>query len=181
MITFILIFFVAVITVGLLSVLGFAFYLKRRNKSLETTNQKQFDEPPQYRSLFEPTDEEIRALEREKQINLDAERKEIEDKVLFEKAEKAREFEKIWRAEPTKQNTIELLRFSAMSESAETFSQTAENVIQVWRHEQTGDLSKKDLADLLDSHLRILPQQERLSGTLFWIKREIEILRRKSN
>jgi hypothetical protein len=32
----------------------------------------------------------------------------------------------------------------------------------------------------LDSHLRILPQQERLSGAIFWLKQEIENLRRKS-
>ena len=181
MIAFVLIFFVAVITVGLFSVLGFAFYLKRRNKSLEIKNQKQFDDVPPYRPLFAPTDEEIRALEREQQAKLEAEQKEAEHKVLSEKSEKAREFEKIWRNEPNKQNTIELLRLAAESESAEVFSQTAENVIQVWHNEQAGGLSKKDLADLLDSHLRILPQQERLSGTLFWIKREIEILRRKSN
>ncbi len=91
-----------------------------------------------------------------------------------------REFEKVWRNEPNKQNTIELLRLAAESESAEVFSQTEENVIQVWHNEQAGGLSKKDLADLLDSHLRILPQQERLSGAVFWIKREIENLRRKS-
>ncbi|MDQ3133141.1 MAG: hypothetical protein M3Q99_20625, partial [Acidobacteriota bacterium] len=166
--------------IGLLSVLGFAAYLKRRRKSLETTNQEQFNEPPPYRPLFAPTDEEIRALEREEQKKLEAEQKEAEHKVLSEKSEKVRELEKVWRNKPNKQNTIELLRLAAESESAAVFSQTAENVIQVWHNEQTGGLSKKDLADLLDSHLRILPQQERLSGAVFWIKREIENLRRKS-
>jgi len=180
MIIFILIFFAVVIVVGVTAVVGFSIYLKRRHKSLETTNQKQFEEPPQYRSLFVPTDEEIRAFEREEQMKLEAEQREAESKVMFEKAEKVREFEKIWLGEPNKQNTIELLRFAAESESAEIFSQTVESVIQVWRSEQAGGLSKKDLADLLDSHLRILPQQERLSGTVFWIKREIENLRRKS-
>ena len=180
MITFILIFFVAVITVGLLSVLGFAAYLKRRNKSLETKNQKQFDDAPPYRPLFAPTDEEIRALEREEQTRLESEQKEAEHKVLSGKSETMREFEKVWRNEPNKQNTIEFLRLAAESQSAEVFSQTAENVIQVWHHKRAGGLSKKDLADLLDSHLRILPQQERLSGAMFWIKREIERLRREA-
>lgn len=180
MIAFILIFFFAVITIGLFSVIGFAAYLKRRNKSLETTNQKQLDDAPPYRSLFAPTDEELHTLERERQTNLQAEQKEGESKVLSEKAEKTREFEKIWRGESTKQNTVELLRLAAQSESAETFSQAAENVIQVWHSEQLGGLSKEDLADLLDSHLRILPQQERFSGAIFWLKQEIENLRRKS-
>jgi len=74
MITFILIFFAAVIAAGLFSVLGFAFFLKRRNKSLETTDQKQFGEPPPYRPLFAPTDEEVCLLEREEQSKREAER-----------------------------------------------------------------------------------------------------------
>ncbi len=179
MIIFILIFFAVVIVIGVSAIVGFSAYLKRRNKSLDATNQNQFNNPP-YRSLFAPSDEEIRALERVEQTKLEAEQKENEREVLSKKSEKVRDFEKIWRGEPTKQNTIELLRLAAQSESAETFSQTAENVIQVLHHEQAGGLSKKDLADLLDSHLRILPQQERLSGAMFWIKREIENLRRKS-
>jgi hypothetical protein len=180
MIAFILIFFFAVITIGLFSVIGFAAYLKRRNKSIETTIQKQLDDAPPYRSLFAPTDEDLLVLEREEQTKLEAEQKENEREVLSKKSEKVREFEKIWRGEPTKQNTVELLRLASQSESAETFSQTAENVIQVFHHEHTGGLSKEDLADLLDSHLRILPQQERFSGATFWLKQEIENLRRKS-
>ena len=170
-----------VIVVGISAVAGFSIYLKRRrSKSLDATNQKQFDEPPPYRPLFAPTDEDIRALEREEEVKKEAQRKEAEHKITFEKAAAVREFEKIWRGEPTKQNTVELLRLAAMSESAEIFSQTAENVIQVTHHEQAGVLSKKDLAELLDSHLQILPQQERFSGAIFWLKQEIENLRRKS-
>lgn len=180
MITFILIFFISIIAVGALSVLGFALYLKRRKKSLETTNPKQFDEPPQYRSLFAPTDEETRAFEREEKAKIEAERQASEQKAALEQAENVRRHEEIWRSEPTTQNAAELFRLAVESGSAEIFSQTAENVIQVWRNGQAGDLSKENLADLLDSHLRTLPQQERLSGAIFWIKREIENLRRES-
>lgn len=182
MVIFILIFFAVILTVGAAAVLGFSFYLKRRTaKSLETKNQRQFaDDAPPYRSLFEPDDEEIRALEREEKARVDGERIEKERKISFEKSERLREFENIWRAEPTKQNTIELLRLAAQSESAEIFSQTAENVIQVSKNEQAGALSKADLADLLDSHFRTLPQQERTSGAIFRLKKEIERLRRSS-
>jgi hypothetical protein len=180
MISFILIFFVAIITVGLLSVLGFSFYFKRRNKSLQTNDQKQFNDALPYRSLFAPTDEEIRALENREREEIEAKQEEARREKSFQKSEKVREFEKTWRIDPTRRNTIELLRLAATSESAEIFSQTAESVIQVLHHEQTGGLSKKDLAELLDSHLRILPQQERFSGAIFWVKREIENLRRRS-
>lgn len=179
MILFIVIFFVMVIVVSVAAVAGFSFYLKRRTKAIETINPKQFIEPP-YRSLFEPDAAELRAEEREAQMRVEAERKEIERKAAAEKIQKAADFEKIWRVEPHRQNTIELLRLAAMSSSAEIFSQTAENVIQKLLHEQAGDLSKRDLADLLDSHFRTLPQQERTSGALFWLRREIESLRGKS-
>ena len=170
-----------IIAVSITAVVGFSVYLNRKTKSLESKNQKQFaaDAPP-YRSLFEPDDEEIRASEREARMKVEAERKEIEQNILFEKAEKTREFEKIWRDEPTKQNTIELLRLAAQSESAEIFSQTAESVIQVLKNEQAGGLSKADLADLLDSHFRTLPQQARISGAIFWLKEEIKGLRGES-
>lgn len=171
-----------VIAVSVSAVVGFSVYLRRKAKSLETNNQKQFVEPPEgYRSLFEPSDEEVRASEREAQMKFEAERAEAVRRVSSEKSDEARAFEKIWRNEPTRQNTVELLRLSARSESAEVFSQMAENVIQIWRSEQAGDLTAKDLADLLDSHFRTLPQQERTSGAIFWLKQEINRLRGKSD
>ncbi len=179
MIIFILIFFAGVITVALFSIIGFGFFLKRRRISLDTKNHKQFDDAPP-RSLFESTGEEFGASQREEQVKFEEAKKKFKLEVLSEKSERVGEFENVWRGAPTKQNTIEFLRLAAASESAEIFSQAAENVIQVWRGEQLGDLSNKDLADLLDSHLRILPQQERFSGAIFWIRQEIEILRRKS-
>lgn len=169
-----------VIAVGVTAVVGFSLYLKRKNKSLDTNNPRQFGEPPPYRSLFAPDEADVRASEREAQMKVEAEQKEAENAAAFEKSEKSRAFEKIWRENPTKQNTVELLRLAALSESAEVFSQTAENVIQLSHQAQAGGLSKADLADLLDSHLRILPQQERFSGAIFWLKQEIENLRRKS-
>ena len=182
MIIFILIFFATVIAVGASAVIGFSIYLKRKTKSLETKNQRQFADAPQkpYRSLFEPDEEELRAREREAQTKVEAEREEAARKISSERTKKAREFETIWRGEPTRKNTIELLRLAAATDSAEIFSQTAQNVIQVLRtNEQAGALSKADLADLLDSHFRALPQQERFSGAIFWLRQEIEKLRQE--
>ncbi len=181
MITFILIFFVLVITVGALSVIGFAFYLKRRNKSLETNNPKQFiDEPPPYRSLFASTDEEIHAQKRAESAAREAKTADAVRQTAAEKIEAVRGFRQIWIASPTKQNTLELFRFAAESGRAEIFSETAETVIEFRRENKVSHLTAHNLADLLDSHLRILPQQERLSGAIFWIRREIENLRRES-
>jgi hypothetical protein len=182
MITFILIFFVMVITASISAVVLFSIYLKRKNKSLADaeTNQKQFDNAPPYRSLFAPDETELRAAEREAQMRVEAERKEAEEKSAFEKIQAAQEFQRAWRDEPNRQNTVKLLRLASETEDAEIFSQTAQNMIKNWNHEQAGGLSKTDLADLLDSHLRTLPQQERFSGAIFWLKQEIENLRGKS-
>lgn len=179
MIIFILIFFATIIAVASAAVLGFSFFWKRRAKSLQTTDQKQFTERPPYRSLFEPDDEEIRALEREEKSKSEAEKLDAARRVSFEKAERAKEFKAIWLESPTRKNTIELLSSAAQSESAEIFSETSENVVKIWRENKIKNLNARDLADLLDSHLAILPQQERASGAIFWLKREIADLRRE--
>jgi len=65
------------------------------------------------------------------------------------------------------------------SENAKIFSEISENVIKLWRENRIENLEARDLADLLDSHFRTLPQQERTSGELFWLREEIENLRRE--
>ena len=173
-----------VIVVGSTAVLGFSFYLKLRAKSLASHHPKQFDESNPPRSLFAPDAEELRSIELEEEkrsaAKLSAEARRLEAEEKARKEENVLEFRERWQAAPDKKATIELLRAAAMSESAGTFSDMAETVIELWRENRIENLTAPDLADLLDSHLRILPQQERLSGAVFWIKREIENLRQKS-
>ena len=169
-----------VIVVGVTTVVGFSFYLKRRTKSLKAVNQVQFSEPPPYQSLFSPTSEEIRALEREEIAKTQAKERDELRRLAANKVEKAEECREIWRTSPDKPKTIEMLRLAAASESAEIFSGAAENVIKVWRENKIENLNADDLADLLDSHLKTLPQQERTSGAMFVLKKEIANLRVKS-
>lgn len=177
MLLFIII-FLAVITVGLSAVLGFSFLNLRRNKSLHTKNPDQIE--PSYKSLFAPNNAEIRALEREEKAKAEVEKAEAANKVLYEKAERLSESKKIWLENPNKKNTIELLFLAAQTESAKTFSETAKSVIQVWQTGKLKGLTANDLAQLTESHLWLLPQQERISGAVFWLKQEIADLRWKS-
>ena len=177
MITFILIFFISIIAVGALSVFGFAFYLKRRRKSLAANKPKQFVQSPPSRSLFEPDDEELRAAEKAESVEQAAKKAEAECQSAASKIEAAHDFRQIWANAPNRANTLELFRLAADSANAEIFSETAETVIQFRRAKGIGDLTANDLADLLDSHLATLPQQERTSGALFWLRREITSLR----
>lgn len=169
-----------VIVIGASAVLGFSFYLRRKTKRLKEQNQPVFTEPTGYRPLFAPSEEELRALKLEENLR---EATKIEDEKRRAKEEKiksARDFQAIWHNQPNKGNTIEFLRLAAASENAQIFGEAAQNVLNFWNDKQINNLSAQDMADLLDSHLRTLPQQERTSGILFWLKQEIQSLRRKS-
>ena len=179
MLVFIVIFFVMVIVVGAAAVFGFSFYLKRRTKSLDSFNQNQFAESPP-RSLFAPDNEELRTIERENEKLRSAKSAEQERLLKVEKAKAVRLFQEKWQTAPDKKTTAELLRAAAMSESAEIFSETAESVVEMWRANRIENLTAPDLADLLDSRYRLLPEQERTSGAIFWVKREITKLRSRS-
>lgn len=156
-----------------------AILAKRRNSKLLEQNPPKNFEAESFRPLFAPTDDELRAIEREEKALAAAKKADEARQVLIEKAEKATDFAGEWRLAPTRKGTIELLFLAATSESAEIFSEISENVIQLWRENRIENLTAPDLADLLDSHFRILPQQERTSGALFWLKEEIQALRRE--
>lgn len=180
MLLFIIFFFVMIIAVGAVAaVLGLSFYLKRRTHSLAAINRQQFDESPP-RSLFEPDADELRAIERENEKHLLAKIVAQERHLKAEKVENVRLFQEKWQNAPDKKTTAELLSVAARSESAEIFSEISESVIEMWRAGGIENLTAPDLADLLDSHFRFLPQQERTSGAIFWVKREITKLRSRS-
>lgn len=169
-----------ILAVGVSAIAGFSFFLHRRTaKSLEANNQKQFADAPPYRSLFEPDDEEIRSLEREEIERAEIQKQAAAQNVLTEKENLARRFQTVWRENPTVQSTIELFRLAALTESAKIFSETAQSVLQVWRENKIKNLTARNLADLLDSHVAALSQQERASGAAFWLKQETAALRRE--
>lgn len=181
MILFTIIFFaMVVLVVGASAAIG--FYVKRQQvvKSLNENNHNQINELPPYRSLFEPDEEELRALEREEKLKLEAKKVEDARQVLAEKIERVHKFQVVWLSEPNKRNTVELLRLASESESAQIFSEMAESVLKVWDDKKLVDLTANDLANLIESHLRILPPQERTSGKLFWLKQEIQSRAAKS-
>jgi hypothetical protein len=179
MLLFIVIFFAVIIIVGVAAVYGFSFYLKRRTKSLTANNRAHFSESPP-RILFEPDADELRAVDREI-INRVSAKSAAEERLLkAEKAKAVRLFLEKWQTAPDKRTVAELLRVAARSDSAEIFSETAESVVEMWRSGRIENLTASDLADLLDSRFRLLSQQERTSGAIFWVKREIVKLRSRS-
>jgi hypothetical protein len=154
-------------------------FVKRRNSNLLEQNPPKNLSAESFRPLFAPTEDDLRAAEREEKAQADAKKAEAARRILVEKAEKVSEFEKAWASAPDKKRTIELLFLASESENAKIFSEISENVIKLWRENRIENLEARDLADLLDSHFRTLPQQERTSGELFWLREEIENLRRE--
>ena len=140
---------------------------------------KQF-EPVQFRGLFEPDAEEIRASELEEKTRIEAEQAEEIRLVAAQKAEKLREFQEFWEMSPNRRNTVQLFHLAAETESGKIFSETAESVIQHWQAGKIEDLKAERLAQILESHFWLLPNEERTSGVSFWIKQEIAGLRRSS-
>ena len=167
------------ILVVLSAVAMLAILAKRRKSNLLEQNPAKNLAAENFRPLFQPTEDELRAAEREEKALAEAKKADEARRILVEKAEKVTEFEKSWRSAPDRKKTIELLFLASESESAKTFSDISEKVIKLWRENRIENLTARDLADLLDSHFRILPQQERTSGVLFWLKEEIQNLRRE--
>jgi len=168
----ILVVFSAVVTIWI--------FLKTRENRDYLTSQPLKEIEPRSRSLFEPSEEEIRSLEREESVKTEAQNAEEMRRILAGKAERLSEFKEFWKTSPNKRATIQLLALAAQTGSGKIFSDTAENVIQQWQANRIEDLSAEQLAQILDSHFWLLPNEERTPGVSFWLKQEIASLRRSS-
>lgn len=156
-------------------------FLKTRENRDHLLSQTQKEiEPPVGRSLFEPSEEEIRSLEREEKAKTEAQKAEEMRRILAAKAEKFREFKEFWTTSPNKRTTLQFLSLAAQTESGKIFSEAAENVVEQWQAKRIEDLSAEQLAQILDSQFWLLPDEERTPGVSFWLKQEIASLRRNS-
>jgi hypothetical protein len=133
--------------------------------------------PAGYRPLFEPTEDELREY-RQEQLDSEAAR----EHELAEQARASREADMrrllvAWRTSPNRSDTISLLEMGADMGDPDTFAEVSEEIIRVFNENGIGGLSPAELAALIDSHWRLLPQAERSSGALFWLKEETARLR----
>jgi hypothetical protein len=168
----------AIIVVLLVAVLS-AFVIRRVRPELpEQKHRKQLNGEG-LRPLFMPTDEELRAEEREKEEIRRAESRDEALKSQAKKLAKLEEFRQTWHDSPDKLGTIELLRAAAMTEDGNAYSETAEQVIETWAENKISGLDREDLAQLLESHFWLLPADKRTPGVSFRLKKEIADLRRE--
>lgn len=151
---------------------------QKNRQTLTSNNPKEF-ELPEYRSLFEPDEAEIRAFEQAEKAKAEAEKREEAKRILAEKAEKVREFQAVWQDLPNKKNTVELLYLASQSENGEVYLTAATEILEFWKEEKIVGFSAHDLADILESQFWLLPSEQRTSGVRFWLNQEIAGLRRK--
>ncbi|MGC2237079.1 MAG: hypothetical protein WA584_13010 [Pyrinomonadaceae bacterium] len=152
----------------------------RKDRNFLTSEIPKQIESMQFRGLFEPDEAEIRALEREEKARAEAEKAEELRLIAAQKAEKLREFQEFWEMSPNRRNTVQLISLAAQTESGNLFSETAETVIGQWKANKIEGFSAEHLAQILESHFWLLPNEERTSGVSFWIKQEIAGLRGSS-
>ena len=154
------------------AIVSLAVWLKGRNPN-RLTEKKQPILSNNYRSLFAPSEEELRVSVREETLQIEAKKRDEARQLIVEKISRVKNLCEIWRTNPTKLNTIDLLRLAAESESAELFQAIVEDVLKTWKANQINGLSLADLIQLVESHFWLLPTQERTSGTKFWLKEEL--------
>lgn len=129
-----------------------------------------------FRPLFQPTEDELRAEKLETDVRLG----EIEAERLSDaKNERDSRFRKsleAWRSSPNKNGISELL--GEASDEGTSFAETAEIVAAVFQNNEIAGISANDLTQLLESYFWLLPVDERTPATSFRISEIIRELRK---
>jgi hypothetical protein len=148
-------------------------YLARQARN--PVNEKTVaDLPPGHaRPLFEPTVDDLKALERDERQQIAAGIKAEHERARDEASQAIDARIAAFAPAANKQNAIDLIVSIAGHGDAGQFSRAASEIIRVFRAGGIDRLTAGDLAALLDSHYRLLPAEVRSSGELFWLKKEI--------
>ena len=170
--------FIYTILVVLLLVTVVAVFAKRRiDRDLIESSEPKNLMDTHLRPLFVEDEEEVRGLESADTNVIDAE---PVDEASEKRLAKLAELRHTWGENPTKRDAVNMLVTAAETESASIYSSVVSDVIREWRAGRIEGLSSADLAELVESHLWLLPVEEKTSGAGFVIKQEISKLRSES-
>jgi hypothetical protein len=165
--------YIFTILVVLLAAIGIAVLVKRRiDRDLLESNQPKNLTDTHLRPLFEAGEEEVRS-------DADVIEAEPVDDEREKKLAKLVEFRQTWKANPNKRDTVSLLLIASECASASVYAETVREVLREWRAKRLDSLSSSDLAELIETHLWLLPPAERMSGEAFVVKQESSDLRSK--
>jgi hypothetical protein len=159
---------------------GAAYILSRSHQTPKVIDKGYKPNAENFRSLFEPTDDELRELDRSMALRSAQLRFDEAEAELQRRIGDLDRFSSVWGEVTSKQNTLELITLASRTESGKIYLETAKQVIHKWREGQIAGLSAGDLAQLLESQYWLLPVAERTSGVNFSLKDEIAGLHRMS-
>ena len=144
-------------------------FIRRQTRSIEGPPVGQL-ESTGLRPLFEPDPAD---LKREAEA---AEAREIARREYRASAEKAARVDAAlaqWRSARDKRSAMDLLQVTTESGREGDFARAASEIIEFFRASGIAGITSTGLSLLIDSHMRLLPQAERSSGALFWLKQEV--------
>jgi hypothetical protein len=152
-----------------------AFFVKRQiDRDLLESGEPKNLVDTNLRPLFPADQEEVRQDQADETNVIDAEPMDDEREKKLAKLE---EIQQTWSANPDKRNTLELLAAAAETGVGEMYAGVAGEVAARFRKRELTGTSALDLAELLETHLWLLPAEERMSGQGFLVKQEIADLR----
>jgi len=167
--------YIFTILVVLLALVGVAILVKRRiDRDLIESNQPKNLTDTHLRPLF-PADEKARVGE---QADDDAIEAESVDETREKKLAKLEDLRQTWLANPNKKDALSLLLSASECGSAAIYSDVVSEVVGEWNRGRLDGMSGGGLAMLIETHLWLLPQKEKMSGDSFLVKQEIAALRK---
>ena len=166
--------FIFTILVVLLLVTGVAVLAKRRiDQDLLESNRPKNLMDTHLRPLFPADEEEVRNGDADA-VPIEAEPVDDDDE---ERLAKLAELRQTWGANPNKRNAVGLLKIASECASAAVYSDVVRSVVREFHSGRINGLAAADLADLIETHLWLLPAKEKMSGEGFMVKQEISELR----
>ena len=159
-----------ILTLLVIAAAAVIFIARREMRSLPEARDPRNLNGEDLRPLFAPDEDE---MAREQRDQADAIAKEDQRLETEKRLANFNEFRQTWRESPSRTNTIELLLRTSQMESGEIFSDTVDEIL----HTRPAGLSAEDIANLIESHFWLLPQNERTPGVTFTINRDVAALR----
>ena len=154
----------------------FARYARGQAYPLPRHNAVLSEAPLGARPLFEPSAAELRSEE------LQNDARDIARREYSERAEARAAIDRAireWGEGATAGTASRLLEVSAVSGLSGDFARAAEEILKVYRESGINQLDDSDMAELIDSHIRLIPASKRDAGELFWLQQEVARLRSK--
>ena len=166
--------YIFTILVVLLVLAGAAILVKRRiDRDLIESNQPKNLMDTHLRPLF-PEEEDVRSDE---SMDDDAIEAEPVDETREKKLAKLDHLRQTWLANPNKKDAASLLLMASECGSAAIYSDVVHEVVREWNAKRLDGISASTLATLIETHLWLLPQSEKISGDAYVVKQEISALK----